>query len=115
MELSSAPPPRSRPGAARRATICAPLYVLYVLSFWLEVPMPQLHLYVPADVAEALRLRAKAQGVSVSRYLAELAKREVGLSWPDRYERVLGGWQGAGPDRTDTPPLEEPAGLDPRP
>ena len=58
--------------------------------------MPQLHLYVPEDVAAEVQRRAKARGVSVSRYLADLVHHQVGTGWPDGYfDEVVGGWKGA--------------------
>ena len=57
--------------------------------------MPQLHFYVPEPVAARVRQRAMAAGLSASRYLAELVKREVGTEWPQGFfEQVVGGWQG---------------------
>ena len=59
------------------------------------LPMPQLHLYVPDEVAEQVRRRAEASGQSVSRYLAEIVRRDVSRDWPvDFFERIVGGWQG---------------------
>lgn len=53
--------------------------------------MPQLHCYVPVEVADRLRRAAERAGMSVSRYLAELARREVSAGWPEGYfERVFG-------------------------
>ncbi|MDX2008447.1 MAG: hypothetical protein SFU83_24645 [Meiothermus sp.] len=66
--------------------------------------MPQLHLYVSKEIAEALTQKAKAQNVSVSRYLAEIVRREVGPSWPEGYEHTLGGWRGEAPVRADFEP-----------
>jgi hypothetical protein len=58
--------------------------------------MPQLHTYVPKRLAERVAARAKARGVPVSRYLADLIRRDVELGWPDDFfERVAGGWKGA--------------------
>jgi hypothetical protein len=58
--------------------------------------MPQLHTYVPKSLAERVAARAKARGVPVSRYLADLVRRDVELGWPDGYfERIAGGWNGA--------------------
>ncbi|MBK8997609.1 MAG: hypothetical protein IPM35_17915 [Myxococcales bacterium] len=55
----------------------------------------QLHLYLPDAVAEEVRRRAEARGVSVSRYLAELVAREVHGGWPDGFfEKVVGKWEG---------------------
>lgn len=55
----------------------------------------QLHLHLPDAVAEEVRRRAEARGVSVSRYLAELVTREVLGSWPDGFfEKFVGKWEG---------------------
>ena len=71
--------------------------------------MPQLHLYVPEDVAAKVREKAKARNLTVSRYLAELIKREVGEGWPEGYfERVCGKWEGEFPEVT----RDEPEQLD---
>jgi hypothetical protein len=57
--------------------------------------MPQLHLYVPQQVANELRRRAEAEGVSTSKYLAALVERQVAREWPEGwFERVVGRWQG---------------------
>ncbi len=64
--------------------------------------MPQLHIYVPDKVASVVRERARARGMTVSGYLAELVVREVASGWPDGYfDEVVGGWEG--------PPLRRPA------
>lgn len=58
--------------------------------------MPQLHTYVPKSLAERVAARAKARGIPVSRYVADLIRRDVELGWPDDFfERVAGGWKGA--------------------
>ncbi len=57
--------------------------------------MPQLHLYVPKDVASVVRLRARARAMTVSGYLAELVTREVARDWPEGFfDQVVGGWKG---------------------
>ena len=57
--------------------------------------MPQFHLYVNEEMAEYVKRRAKAKGVSVSRYLAELVQRDVKTGWPkDFFRDVVGGWKG---------------------
>lgn len=58
--------------------------------------MPQLHLYVPEEMAEVLRSRAEERGMSLSGYLAEVVGREVGGGgWPEGFfEEVIGGWEG---------------------
>ncbi len=57
--------------------------------------MPQLHLYVSEDVASIVKRRARNRGMSLSKYLAELVRRDVGAGWPDGYfQAVVGGWKG---------------------
>ena len=57
--------------------------------------MPQLHVYVPDNIAEKAHRLAREQGVSVSKFLARLLERELGPGWPDGYfEDVIGSWHG---------------------
>lgn len=57
--------------------------------------MPQLHFYLPQDLAERIQQEAKAAQKSVSSYLADLVKREMAPSWPEGFfETVVGGWRG---------------------
>ena len=70
--------------------------------------MPQLHLYVPDDVAETAKSRAKAAGKSLSSYLADLLVREVAGDWPERFfEEVVGGWKGEPLERPDQGQFEK--------
>jgi hypothetical protein len=69
--------------------------------------MPQLCCHVPEPIARKVRERAEAAGVSTSRYLAELIRRDVGSGWPEGYfERVVGGWQGEELVRLEQPALD---------
>jgi hypothetical protein len=69
--------------------------------------MPQLHCYVPDTVAEAIKTRAKARGMSVSQYLATLAEQDAGAGWPPGYfTDVLGSWEGE-LERPDQGSLQE--------
>ena len=73
--------------------------------------MPQLHTYVPKSLAERVTARAKARGVPVSRYLADLIRRDVELGWPEGFfERVVGGWKGAPLRRAPQGRLEDRQG-----
>ena len=57
--------------------------------------MPQMHFYVPESVAKTVRDRARAKGISTSRYVAEVVRHSIGQGWPEGYfEEVVGGWQG---------------------
>jgi len=70
--------------------------------------MPQLHTYVPKGLAERVAARARARGVPVSRYLADLIRRDVDLGWPEGFfDRVAGGWKGAPLRRAPPGRLEE--------
>ena len=58
--------------------------------------MPQLHFHVPSDVAEQINARAAQAKLSISRYVADLVKRDVGQGWPEGYfERISGATAGA--------------------
>jgi hypothetical protein len=64
--------------------------------------MPQLHFSVDEDTTERLLARAAQARLPLSAWLAQLARRESGESWPDGYLRaVVGSCAGLG--------LEEPA------
>ncbi len=58
--------------------------------------MPQLHLYVPDATAELLKRRAEGRGLTLSKYLAEVVRKEVDTEgWPENFfEDVLGAWEG---------------------
>jgi len=65
--------------------------------------MAQLHFYIPDALAEKLKDKAKKEHLSLSKYIAKLAKREVENQWPDGYFDLFGKWQGEA--------LERPEGL----
>ena len=75
--------------------------------------MAQLHLYVPDDVAEAVRERAKAKGLTVSAYLAEIVRGQLNDQWPkDFFSKVVGGWVGEPLERPAQPPIERRENID---
>jgi hypothetical protein len=77
-------------------------YMCYILIEPRGGTVPQLHLYVPKELAAEIARQARAHGVSVSRYLADLVRREVGGGWPgDYFEEVPGGWVGEPLERPD--------------
>ena len=59
--------------------------------------MPQLHCYVSEEIAQQAQHRAEKSGLSLSRYLAELVKRDAQVSngWPEGYFDIFGKWEGA--------------------
>lgn len=64
--------------------------------------------YVSEPIARKVQERADAAGVSTSRYLAELIRRDVSSGWPEGYfQQVVGGWQGEELVRPEQPPLEQ--------
>ena len=76
--------------------------------------MPQLHLYVNRATAEGIQAQARAHGLPVSRYLADLARQaaDADSPWPDDFfDLVPGAWQGLPAarqpfDRSDNADLE---------
>ena len=57
--------------------------------------MPQLHLYIPEELAAEVARKARARGLSVSRFLAELVQQRVTTAWPEHYfDQVVGSWKG---------------------
>ncbi len=76
-------------------------------------PMPQLHVYVSPEVADAAHRAAKEAGLSVSRYLAVVLARQLTAGWPEGYfETVVGSWRGDALERPDQGKLEERERLD---
>ncbi len=59
--------------------------------------MAQLHCYVPEEIAQQAKRCAAQSGLSLSHYLAELVKRDAGVSadWPEGYFDLFGKWEGA--------------------
>lgn len=53
--------------------------------------MAQLHCYLRDEEAASLKRRAERAGMSVSRYLAELARKDLVAEWPEGYFRRLFG------------------------
>ncbi len=53
--------------------------------------MAQLHFYVSDEIAKKIQNKAEQAHLPVSRYLAELVKREACQQWPEGYfEQVFG-------------------------
>jgi len=75
--------------------------------------MAQLHCYLPDDEAETLRWRAERAGMSVSRYLAELARRDMASDWPPGYfEQLFPGDDIAPIERGDQGEFEQRSGME---
>lgn len=76
--------------------------------------MPQLHFYVPRELAERIQQEARATQKSVSSYLAELVKREMAPNWPEGFfDEVAGGWQGETLQRQPQGEYEQRVDLNP--
>lgn len=76
--------------------------------------MAQLHCYVPEEIAQQAQRRAEKAGLSLSRYLAELVKRDtsVAVGWPEGYFDLFGKWEGAPLERPPQLPLEKRLDLE---
>lgn len=75
--------------------------------------MAQLHCYVPEEIAEQARRRAEQTGLSLSRYLAELVKRDAQANsgWPEGYFDLFGQWEGAPLERAPQGEFEKRLAL----
>jgi hypothetical protein len=56
----------------------------------------QLHFYVPDELEAQIRAKAERAHLSVSRYLADLVKREISqvATWPEGYAELFEKWEG---------------------
>ena len=70
--------------------------------------MSQLHFYVPDDLEAQIRIKAKQANLPLSKYLAELVKRETAVDnkWPVGYFELFDSWQGEPQDNLLDLPLE---------
>jgi hypothetical protein len=71
--------------------------VIGSICTWYTWIVPQLSLYIDDKLRKSLEDKARARGVSLSRYVAQLLERDLAQQsdWPPGYfEEVLGGWKG---------------------
>lgn len=74
--------------------------------------MPQLHFYVPQDLADRIQQEAQAAKMSVSSYLAKLVKLEMAPNWPEGFfDDVVGKWHGDHLQRSPQGEFEQRAAL----
>lgn len=75
--------------------------------------MSQLHFYVPDEVETQIRVKAKQANLPLSKYLAELVKRETGAQnqWPAGYFELFDAWQGEPQPRPTELALETRQGF----
>lgn len=62
--------------------------------------MSQLNIYVPNEIEEFIRQKAKSKGKTLSAYLAEIIKAHFKKDkWnKDIFSKVVGGWKGSYPN-----------------
>ena len=63
--------------------------------------MPQLHCYVPDEIAAQFQQKAEHAHLSVSKYLAKLIKNEIASQWPEGYFDLFGSWEGDPLERSE--------------
>lgn len=56
--------------------------------------MPQIHCYLPEDLAERLHQKAREAHLPVSRYVAQVIRKDVEDQWPEGWFDLFGTWQG---------------------
>ena len=77
--------------------------------------MSQLHFYIPDELEKVVRRQAEEAHLPLSRYLAELVKREAQRrdEWPDGYfEAVFGRWEGGPLNRESEGAFEQRSPLE---
>jgi hypothetical protein len=74
--------------------------------------MAQLHFYIPDLIADKIKIKAEHAHLSVSKYLAELVKREVANQWPEDYFDNFGKWGGEPLHRPTQGTIEKRETLD---
>lgn len=53
--------------------------------------MPQVTIYLPKDLLQAVRVQAQRSQMSVSAYMTEITRKAVRpSSWPDGFEELYG-------------------------
>ena len=77
--------------------------------------MSQLHFYISDDLEKTIRRRADEARMPLSRFLAELVRRETEEheQWPAGYfDEVLGRWEGGPLEREDEGDYEQRSVLE---
>jgi len=67
--------------------------------------MAHLNIYVPDELEDRVRDRAQKHGKSVSAYLADLVRKDVGspADWQAFLDATWGQWEGESPEIKDSP------------
>lgn len=60
--------------------------------------MGQVTLYLDSETKERLRAAAKAEGVSQSRWVADLIREKTATEWPASLVKLIGAWAADFPD-----------------
>ena len=56
--------------------------------------MQNCHFNLPDSYAHQLNLKAEEANLSLSKYIAEMVKKDVESQWPEYYFELFGRWQG---------------------
>jgi hypothetical protein len=71
--------------------------------------MAQVTIYLPDELAERVRGRAKRLKMSMSAYLADLVEKDARPSrWPRGFDALYGSWKGTFEEPEDPPADELP-------
>ena len=69
--------------------------------------MAQLNVYVPDELESKVRSEASRRGQSISAFITEIVRKEVGGDeWPAGFFDLAGSWQGDFPEIERLPPQE---------
>ena len=69
--------------------------------------MAQLNLYVPDELEERIKERAKREGKSVSLFVTDLVRKSVSpRAWTKEFISTFGGWGGEFPEIQSLPEVQ---------
>lgn len=76
--------------------------------------MSQLHFYVSDEIEAQIRQKAQSLNLPLSRYLANVIKREVSVQnqWPEGYFELFDQWQGEPMIKPESLPVENRLSFD---
>lgn len=76
--------------------------------------MSQLHFYVPDEIEAQIRQQAQMLHLPLSRYLADIVKREIAAQnqWPAGYFELFDQWQGEPSSKPESLVVEDRLSFD---
>jgi hypothetical protein len=73
------------------ALLSSPRLASVYVGVYVE-PVPQVTLYIDEETRARMKAAAKAAGVSVSRWVADLIRARTRAEWPASVRKLAGAW-----------------------